>query len=154
MPSLIPFAFENESVLRIASYLLRHTTGSKATLYQYVFGVHRISNWIKKRPDEILRESLLDRKSLERYVASLDDFVGDLQAEGLAPGTIANHVKGVKALFRTNGVEIVLPYRLPRRVKYSDRAPTSTKRYMRAYALVARGLLELKLEYTIPNFFD
>ena len=124
MPSLIPFAFENESILKLAAYLLRHTTGSKATLYQYVFGIYRFSKWIAKSPDDIVRESLIDKKILEQYVASLDDFVGDLQAEALAPGTIVNHVKGVKALYRTNGIEIVLPYRLPRRVKYNDRAPT------------------------------
>jgi hypothetical protein len=53
-----------------------------------------------------VRESLSDRKALEQYVASLDDFVGDLQAEDLAPGTISNHVKGVKALYRTNGMEL------------------------------------------------
>ena len=124
MSSLIPFAFENESILKLAAYLLRHTTGSNATLYQYVFGVYRFSKWIKKTPDKIVKESLLDRKILEQYVTSLDDFIGDLQAEGLAPGTIANHVKGVKALYRTNGVEIVIPYRLPRRNKYPDRSPT------------------------------
>jgi integrase len=124
MSSLIPFALENESILKLASYLLKHTIGSRATLYQYVFGVHRYCRWIGKSPDEIMRELHLDLQARERYTSSLDDFVGDLQAEGLAPGTIANHVKGVKALFRANGVEIVLPYRLPRRVKYSDRAPT------------------------------
>jgi len=124
MPSLIPFAFENQSVLKLASYLLKHTTGSKATLYQYVFGVHRFSVWIGKSPDDIIRESLLDRKALEQYLAAVEDFIGDLQAEDLAPGTIANHVKGVKALYRINGVEVVLPYRLPRRTKYADRAPT------------------------------
>ena len=55
----------------------------------------------------------------------MDNFIGDLQADGLAPGTIANHVKGVKALFRTNKLELVFPYRLPRRVIYHDRTPTS-----------------------------
>ena len=124
MPSLIPFVLQNESVLKIASYLLRYTTGSRATLYQYVFGVHRFCKWIKKEPDEIIRESLFDKENKEKYVTSLDSFVGDLQAEKLAPGTIANHVKGVKALFRTNGIELVFPYRLPRRVIYHDRAPT------------------------------
>jgi hypothetical protein len=43
MPSLIPFAFENESILKLVAYLLRHTIGSKATLYQYIFGVYRFS---------------------------------------------------------------------------------------------------------------
>ena len=125
MPSLIPLVLENESVLKLASYLLKHTIGSKATLYQYVFGIHRYCNWINKSPDEIVRDSILDPKTREHYTASLEDFIGDLQAEGLAAGTIANHVKGVKALFRANSMELVLPYRLPKRVRYSDRAPTS-----------------------------
>jgi len=47
-----------------------------------------------------------------------------LKASGLAPGTISNHVKGVRALYRANGVKLELPYRLSRRVMYSDRAPT------------------------------
>lgn len=39
----------------------------------------------------------MDRKAIDQTIASIDDFIGDLQAEKLAPGTIANHVKGVKA---------------------------------------------------------
>jgi integrase len=124
MPSLIPFAFDNESILKLAAYLLKYTTGSKATLYQYVFGIHRFCYWIHKRPDDVIKESLLNASEKKQYVTAIDQFIGDLQAEGLAPGTIANHVKGVKALFRTNCIDIALPFRLPRRVVYHDRAPT------------------------------
>lgn len=124
MPSLIPFALENESILNLASYLLKYTKGkSKFTLYQYVFGIHRFSNWIKKRPDTLVREAIFDKKAYETVLKAIDDFVGDLQAEGLADGTINNHVKGIKALFRVNGETLTLTYRLPRGVKYSDRAP-------------------------------
>jgi len=42
----------------------------------------------------------------------------------IAQGTISNYVKGVKALFRNNGLQLKLPYKLRRRVKYRDRAPT------------------------------
>lgn len=61
MPSLIPFALENESILRLASYLLKYTTGSKHTLYQYVFGVHRFCTWINTSPDETVRAALADK---------------------------------------------------------------------------------------------
>lgn len=50
--------------------------------------------------------------------------MGDLQAEGLAPGTINNHIKDVKTLFRVNGLTLVLPYRLPKYVKHNNRALT------------------------------
>jgi integrase len=54
----------------------------------------------------------------------LDDFVANLQAENLAPGTVSNHVKGVKALFRSSGLKLELPYSLSKRSIYEDRAPT------------------------------
>jgi len=129
MPSLISLTFENKSLLNLATYLLRHTTGSKATLYQYIYGVHRFCNWISQTPDELVEgcrtpEGLVDQPSLEILTKHLDDFIGDLQAEGLANGTISNHVKGVKALFRTNGLVLNLPYKLSKRVVYRDRSPS------------------------------
>lgn len=88
MPSLIPFALKNRSVLNIASYLLKYTKSqSKATLYQYVFGVHRFCQWINKSPDEIINEVNHNEKAINDYMKSIDAFVGDLQAEDLAPGT-------------------------------------------------------------------
>lgn len=133
MPSLIPFALQNNSILKLASYLLKYTTGSKHTLYQYVFGVHRFCKWKDKNPDEIVREASMDKSVVERYVLKLDDFIGDLQAEGLAPGTINNHVKGVKALFRVNGIGLTLPFR-----------------FQKAYAILT-GLLRLKSWLTLST---
>ena len=125
MKSLIPFAFENESVMKIAKYLLNYTMGSHATLYQYVFGVYRFCKWFGKSPDEIIREISLKSVKIDVYIQHIEDFIGDLRAEGLAPGTINNHVKGVKTLCRANDLNLVMPHRLSKRVIYPDRAPTS-----------------------------
>jgi integrase len=122
MPALIHLTFQNKTVLKLATYLYRHTTGSTATLYQYVYGVHRFFKWLGKEPDEFILRSL--NNSVDGITEAIDEFAGDLKAEGLAPGTIANHVKGVKALLRVNGVRLTLPYKVDRRIKYSDRAPT------------------------------
>ena len=122
--SLIPFALENESVMKIAKYLLNYTTGSNATLYQYVFGVNRFCKWLKKNPDDIIREIVLDKTRIDVYIQEIDDFIGDLKAKKRAPGTINNYVKGMKALFRANGINLVLPHSLSKRVKYPDRSPT------------------------------
>jgi integrase len=124
MSSLIPFAFNNESILKIAGYLLNYTIGSRATLYQYVFGVYRFYRWLGKNPDDVIREVILDKAEIDTYLRRIEEFIGDLRAEGLAPGTINNHVKGVKALFKANRINLVLPHRLSKRVKYPDRAPT------------------------------
>jgi integrase len=125
MPSLIPFSVENKSVVKLASYLLKYTTGSSHTLYQYVFGVHRFCVWMKRKPDDLVRDALEAKSAVDTCVLRLDEFIGDLQAEGLAPGTINNHVKGVKMLFKVNGICLTLPYRVPKSVRYPDRSPTS-----------------------------
>ncbi|NLD65981.1 MAG: site-specific integrase [Crenarchaeota archaeon] len=47
-----------------------------------------------------------------------------MQAEELSPGSISNHVKGVKALFRASNLKLELAYSLPKRGIYKDRSPT------------------------------
>ncbi|MEA2089343.1 MAG: site-specific integrase [Thermoproteota archaeon] len=128
MPALISFTLYNNAVLELAKHLLRHCTGSTATLYQYVYGVHRFCRWLQRTPNQLIAECRGPEgepipKTLAKHVKLLDDFIGELQAQGLAPGTISNHVKGVKALYRANQLALDLPYRLTRRVIYKDRAP-------------------------------
>jgi integrase len=60
----------------------------------------------------------------QEYVKLIDDYIGDLQAKRLAPMTVADYVKGVKAFFRANNVHLNLPFKMIRRVKYRDRSPT------------------------------
>jgi len=124
MPALIHLTFENKTVLKLATHLYRHTTASKATLYQYVYGVHRFFKWLRRKPDKVFEECL-ENRTVDMVVEAIDRFVGDMKAEGLAPETIANHVKSVRALFRANGVQLSLPYKVDKRTKISDRAPTS-----------------------------
>ena len=124
---LIKLTFENQSLINLATYLKRYTTGSSATLYQYVFGVHRFTEWITQTPDQLIQqcktpEGRVNNDQVERIQRLIGDFVGDLQAEGLAPETINNHVKGVKALFLRNGITLQLP-KLRRQIKYRDRSP-------------------------------
>jgi len=129
MPALIGFTLQSSAVLEVAKHLKRHATSSPATLYQYIYGIHRFCSWLHRSPDELIVEckGVQDEPlltSLTIHTRLLDDFIGDLQAEGLAPGTISNHVKGVKALYRANGLRLELPYRLTRPVMFKDRAPT------------------------------
>ena len=128
MPRLIPFTFENQSLINMATNMKRYTTGSPQTLYQYTFGIHRFCEWINRTPDDLVfgckkSEDEIIPKQVKQIKKEIEEFIGDLQAEGLAPGTIKNHVKGVKALFDKNGVPIALP-RLSKRVVYKDRAPS------------------------------
>ena len=59
---------------------------------------------------------------MAKYIRLLDDFVGNLLAERLAPGTVSNHVKGVKCLFRCSGLKLDLAFTLSKLAVYSDGA--------------------------------
>ncbi len=129
MPRLIKITFENKTTLNVAKYLLRHKSGSHQTLYQYIYSIYRFCESIGETPDELVQrcktdEGIQNQKQTQVVIRQIDDFMGDLQAANLAQGTIGNYVKGVKALFRQNGLTLELPFSFSKRVKYRDRAPT------------------------------
>jgi site-specific recombinase XerD len=128
MPALVPFAFANESTVQLAKHLLRHRTASQGTLYQYLYGVYRFCTWLNTQPDQLIKNCTdqdgdANPKAIAKYNRLLDDFVGELQAQDLAPGSVSNHVKGVKALFRASNLKLELAYSLSKRSIYKDRAP-------------------------------
>jgi integrase len=128
-PSLIPFACESSAIFELAKYLRRSLTSSGYTLRCYVGAIARFCRWCKREPDKLIGAAKDDRgfPNLERlaeHARLLDDFVGVMQARGLAPNTVSDYVKALKTLYRANGLELRLPYRLKTTVKYEDRAPT------------------------------
>lgn len=128
MPALIEFSLRNETILKVIRHLRRHATGSPATAYQYVYGIWRYHLWLNNEPDRILRDCWDNNgdplpKMLVKHAQLVDDFAGYLQDQQEAPGTISNNVKGVRALYRVNGLQLLLP-RYPRTVRYPDRSPT------------------------------
>ena len=129
MPALIEFTLRSPAATELAKRLMLSNSGSKATAYQYIYGVYRYCLYLGKNPDALISECLQSNGepasiNVNRHAKDLDRFVMDLKASGLAPGTISNYAKGVRALYRANAVKLELPYRLSRRVVYSDRAPT------------------------------
>jgi hypothetical protein len=129
MPAILPFAFSNQSTMELAKYLLRYRTGSKATLKLYLYDVYRFCNWLNTPPDQMI-QSCKDQdgdpnpKVLSKYNKLLDDYVGELQAQNLVPGGVNGLIKGVKSLFRCNGLKLELNYSLPNRTVYKPRAPS------------------------------
>jgi integrase len=132
MPALIRFTLQSRAATELAKRIMLSNSGSKATLYQYMYGVYRFCTYLGKTPDNLISECLGTNdepllKIINSHSKLLDEFVLELRASGLAPGTINNHVKGVKELYRTNNIKLELPYKLSRRVVYNDRAPTQNE---------------------------
>ena len=128
-PSLIQFAILSPSVTEMAKYLKRHCSQSHSTLYLYVWSVHEYCRWRGLDPDQLIAECFLEddlpnQKALQLEARALDDYIGSLQSEDYSPGHISNCVKAVKTLYRINGLNLSLPYKLHKYVVTKDRAPT------------------------------
>jgi len=127
-PILVPYVFENRGLLKLAHYLLRYKSGSPKTLYLYVDCIWRYASRAGLSPDAIIADirdgnGLPKPERLPFHVKGLEEYVGELQDNGLAPSRICNYVKAVRALYRVNGIDVRLPQPLSRRVVQRDRAP-------------------------------
>jgi len=127
-PKLVPYVFENKSLLKLANYLLRYRTGSPQTLYLYVDCLWRYTNRASLSPDQLISD-VKDENGLPKphripyHIKALEDYVCELQDNGLATSRICNYVKAIRALYRVNGIDIKLPQPLSRRTVRQDRAP-------------------------------
>jgi site-specific recombinase XerD len=127
-PRLIPLALENESLVALARYFLRYRSGSLQSFYAYTDTISRFSTWLSNSPDQILsdvkeKDSLPNPTRIQTHARLVEDYLAMLQDRGLTPGRIHTCAKHIKTFYRINDIEIKLPYALPRRVTYKDRAP-------------------------------
>jgi len=127
-PILVPYVFQNKSILKLANYLLRYRTGSPKTLYLYVDCIWRYTNRANLSPDQLISD-VKDQNRLPKqhripyHIKALEDYVFELQDNGLAPSRISNYGKAIRALYRVNGIDIKLPQPISRRTVKRDRAP-------------------------------
>ena len=69
------------------------------------------------------QDGLVKMEKIPAHVKVLEDYVAELQDQGLAPSRVSNYVKAIRSLYRVNGIEIKLPYAISRRNVRKDRAP-------------------------------
>jgi len=127
-PSLIPFVFDNQSLIRMARHFLRHCSGSLQTCCGYIANVQKYTTWLGYSPDAIIQDlkpvgSIPDPQRVQNHTGYLNDYLAELQDAGLKPGPINNCIKSVKTFYRVNNVKIELSEPLSKRVVYKDRAP-------------------------------
>jgi len=127
-PQLIPFVFDNQSILKMARHYLRHCSGSLHSSVTYISAVQKYSIWLGYNPDLITQDvkpigNIPDPQRVQNHCGYLNDYLAELQDEGLKPGSVNNAIKGVKTFYRVNGIKVELAEPLSRRLTYKDRAP-------------------------------
>jgi len=127
-PKLISFVFDNQSLILLARYFLRHCSGSPHSLYSYTNTVHAYSTWLGYTPDLIIADlkpqgNIPDPLRVQNHIGFLEDYISALQDEGLSPGRVHCYAKHIRTFYRVNRVDIKLSAPLNRRTTYKDRAP-------------------------------
>lgn len=64
-----------------------------------------------------------DPLRVQNHMGYLDDYIAQLQDDGLTPGRVHCYPKHIKTFYRVNGIRIELNAPLSCRVTYKDRAP-------------------------------
>ena len=129
-PHLARFTFEHSTTMEVAKHLLRHRTGSLATLRDRIYDIHRFCTWLQRDPDQLLKDcKRKDQVPIPKVVIQMGhliaEFADNLQEEnGMAPATVYNMVKSNLFFFQLNGVKIGTPCRRSRWGVYEIRAPT------------------------------
>ena len=127
-PALLTFVFDNQSLLKMTRYLLRHCSASHKSCLVYTVNVYKYSAWMGYTPDLIIADlkpagNIPDPQRIQNHTGYLSDYLAQLQDDGLKPGAVENYIKAVKTFYRVNGIKIELTEPLSRRVTYKDRAP-------------------------------
>ncbi len=128
-PGLIRFVFDNQSILKMARHFLRHCSGSLHSCYIYTANVEKYSTWLGNSPDLIIKDlkpigNIPDPARVQNHQGFLNDYLAELQDQGLKPCAVANCIKSVKTFYRVNCIKIEISEPLSRRVTFKDRSPT------------------------------
>ena len=128
-PGIIPYIFDNKSLVRLSRHFLRHCSASHKSCLLYSVNVKKYATWLGHNPDAIIQDvkpigAIPDPLMVQNHCGFLNDYLAELQDKGLKPAAVCNCVKSVKTFYRANGVKKVeLDEPLSRKPAYKDRAP-------------------------------
>lgn len=128
-PNLIPYIFENQTMVKMSRHFLRHCSGSHESCPTYALRLKKYADWLGYNPDIIIQDvkpqgAIPDPIKVQNHCGFLSDYLAALQDSDLKPGAVCNYIKAVKTFYRTNGVKkIELDEPLSRTISHKDRAP-------------------------------
>jgi site-specific recombinase XerD len=128
-PSIIPYIFDNQSLLKLTRHFLRNCSASNKSCLQYSIYVKKYATWLGYSPDAIIQDvkpigAIPDPIRVQNHCEFLNDYLAELQDSGLKPSAVCNAIKAAKTFYRVNGVKSVeLDGKLSRKVAYKDHSP-------------------------------
>lgn len=127
-PSIIPYIFDNKSLVKVARHFFRHCSASNQSGLMYTVKLRKFATWLGHSPDTIIQDikpigAIPDPMKVQNHSGFLNDYVAELQDNGLKPNSVNNCIKAVKTFYHVNGADVKLSEPLRRKAVYKDRAP-------------------------------
>jgi site-specific recombinase XerD len=115
---LLPFVFDNRSLIEMAKHYLFHRIGSLHTFSEYTRIMYKFCNWIGKQPDSLINECQRTEPPGNlteiSYVRNkIDEYIFWSKQKGSAYRTIRTEIDYVQAFFRINRIDLDLDLKLP-----------------------------------------
>jgi integrase len=128
MPRLLPFTFENKSMMELARHLFLHNSDSQAVFVGYARRILRFSTWLGATPDEMISrckdsEGNLVTKAVTEIERKLDEYAIHLQGKKIAPNTVNSELRSIRGLFTSNYVSLGRHWHVPAINIHDCRAP-------------------------------
>src|SRR6266700_2381050 len=127
-PRLLPWTLANETLVNLASHLLRAGTGSQDSCYAYINDVSLHVRWLKllgESADRLISDVKKEPGRLENHKAFLAKHLAEMQDRDLAPGRLKGFARHVRTFYRVNDIELPKPKTMPRQtIINKDRSPT------------------------------
>ena len=126
---LIHFILNNSSMMRLAEYLYRDGSRSLSSMYTYTLTVKQYSDYAKTSPDELIEacldsEGVADQKKVHEASLLVEEFLGELEADGRATYSLLVKSACIKTFYKVNRIQIAPPIKYKARTTHRDRAPT------------------------------
>lgn len=128
MPRLLPFTFENRSMMELARHLFLHNSDSQAVFVGYARRILRFSIWLGATPDEMIgrckdSEGSIVTKAVSEMERKLDEYAMHLQRRKISPNTVVSELRSIRGLFTSNYVSLGRSWHRPAINIYDCRAP-------------------------------
>src|SRR3989337_1475360 len=100
-PSMIPYIFENRSLVKVARHFLRHCSGSHQSCLMYTVKLKKYATWLGHNPDTIIQDikpigAIPDPLKVQNHCGFLNDYLAELQDNGLKPSAAKNSIQQIK----------------------------------------------------------
>ena len=111
-PALIPYIFENKTLLKLARHFLRDCQNSYSSCRNYTAGVKKYAKWLGKYiPTQIIDDvkpvgAIPDPLRVQNHCGFLNDYLADFKTQD-SPGAISNRLKAAKTFYHVNGAKKV-----------------------------------------------